>query len=123
MVKSENFIYFFTASGFFIGLMFSILNFSEPEEILFYTLEITLVFYLIIHVAVMNFFDFDRMATFIFDKKDHENIGDYFIQELENREKVMDGLLASIDNMNQHYDKIMKGSTESNESYIKKAAA
>jgi hypothetical protein len=103
--------------------MFSILNFSEPEEILFYTLEITLFFYLIIHVAVMNFFDFDRMATFIFDKKDHENISDYFIQELENREKVMDNLLASIDSMNQHYDKIMKGSTESNESYIKKAAA
>jgi len=45
MVKSENFIYFFTISGFFIGLAFSILNFSEPEEILFYTLEITLVFY------------------------------------------------------------------------------
>ena len=115
MVKSENFIYFFTICGFFIGLMFSILNFSEPEEILFYTLEITLFFYLIIHVAVMNFFDFD--------KKDHENISDYFIQELENREKVMDNLLASIDSMNQHYDKIMKGSTESNESYIKKAAA
>jgi hypothetical protein len=102
--------------------MFSVLNFTEPEEILFYTLEITLVFYLIIHVAVMNFFDFDRLSTFIFDKKDHESIGDYFIQELENREKVMDSLLASIDNMNQHYDKIMKGSMESNESYSKKAA-
>ena len=102
--------------------MFSVLNFSEPEEILFYTLEITLFFYLIIHVAVMNFFDFDRLSTFIFDKKDHENIGDYFIQELENREKVMDSLLASIDNMNQHYDKIMKGSMESNEPYSKKAA-
>ena len=58
----------------------------------------------------------------IFDKKDHENIGDFFIQELENREKVMDSLLASIDNMNQRYDKIMKGSMESNESYSKKAA-
>ncbi|ASC92375.1 hypothetical protein Sdiek2_0337 [Sulfurospirillum diekertiae] len=79
-------------------------------------------FYLIIHVAVMNFFDFDRLSTFIFNKKDHESIGDYFIQELENREKVMDSLLASIDNMNQHYDKIMKGSMESNESYSKKAA-
>jgi hypothetical protein len=99
-----------------------VLNFSEPEEILFYTLEITLVFYLIIHVAVMNFFDFDRLSTFIFDKKDHERIGDYFIQELENREKVMDSLLSSIDNMNQHYDKIMKGSMESNEPYSKKAA-
>ncbi|NCD13491.1 MAG: hypothetical protein EOL93_13185 [Epsilonproteobacteria bacterium] len=122
MVKSENFIYFFTTCGFFIGLMFSILNFSEPEEILFYTLEITLVFYLIIHVAVISFFDFDKIATFIFDKKDHENIGDYFIQELESREKVMDSLLASLDNMNQQYEKFMKGSTDSNESYGQKAA-
>jgi amino acid transporter len=102
--------------------MFSILNFSEPEEILFYTLEITLVFYLIIHVAVISFFDFDKIATFIFDKKDHENIGDYFIQELESREKVMDNLLASLDNMNQQYEKFMKGSTDSNESYGQKAA-
>ncbi|ACZ11332.1 hypothetical protein [Sulfurospirillum deleyianum] len=122
MVKAENFIYFFTICGFFIGLMFSILNFSEAEEILFYTLEITLVFYLIIHVAVINFFDFDKIATFIFNKKEHENIGDYFIQELESREKVMDNLLASLDNMNQQYEKFMKGSMESNESYGQKAA-
>jgi hypothetical protein len=122
MVKSENFIYFFTVCGFFIGLAFSVLNFSEPEEILFYTLEITLVFYLIIHVAIINFFDLERMGTYIFNKKEHENIGDYFIHELENREKVMDNLLNSLENMNQHYEKLMKGSIESNESYIKKAA-
>ena len=123
MIKSENFIYFFTACRFFVGLIFSVLNFTEPEEILFFTLEITLAFYLIIHIAVINFFDFDRLATFIFDKKDHENISDYFIQELEVREKVIDNLLTSIDNMNQHYDKLMKGSMDTNESYTKKAAA
>ena len=123
MIKSENFIYFFTACGFFVGLIFSVLNFTEPEEILFFTLEITLAFYLIIHIAVINFFDFDRLATSIFDKKDHENISDYFIQELEVREKVIDNLLTSIDNTNQHYDKLMKGSMDTNESYTKKAAA
>ena len=122
MVKSDNFIYFFTVCGFFIGLAFSILNFSEPEEMLFYTLEITLTFYLIIHVAIMNFFDFDRLSTYIFNKKDHEEIGDYFIHELEDREKIMDNLLSGIDLMNQQYEKLVKGSTESNESYIKKAA-
>jgi len=122
MVKSDNFIYFFTISGFFIGLAFSILNFSEPEEILFYTLEITLAFYLIIHLAIMNFFDLERMSTFIFNKKEHENISDYFIHELETREKVMENLLGSIETMNHQYEKLMKGSTESNESYVKKAA-
>ena len=122
MVKSENFIYFFTISGFFIGLMFSILNFPEPENILFYTFEITLFFYLIIHIAVMNFFDFNRIGKLIFNKKDHENISEYFIQELDAREKVMESLLVSIDNMNQKYEKIMKGSVEIDESHDKKAA-
>lgn len=122
MVKSENFIYFFTISGFFIGLIFSILNFSQAEEILFYTLEITLVFYLIIHVAVMNFFDLSRIGKTVFNKQDHESISEYFIQELDSREKVMDNLLNSLDTMNQHYEKIMKGSTQSDESYDKQAA-
>ncbi len=122
MVKSENFIYFFTICGFFIGLIFSILNFDEPEQILFYTLEITLVFYLIIHVAVMNFFDFNRIGKTVFNKQDHENIGDYFIQELDAREKVMDTLLGSIEQMNQKYEKIMKGQTNSDESTHKQAA-
>ena len=122
MVKSENFIYFFTISGFFIGLVFSIINFEAPEEILFYTLEITLVFYLIIHVAVMNFFDFSRIGKMVFNKQEHENIGDYFIQELDNREKVMDTLLSSIEQMNQKYEKIMKGQTNTDEPYGKQAA-
>ncbi len=79
MVKSDNFIYFFTVCGFFIGLAFSILNFSEPEEMLFYTLEITLTFYLIIHVAIMNFFDFDRLSTYIFNKKEDRHWRPYIL--------------------------------------------
>ncbi len=122
MVKSENFIYFFTVCGFFVGIIFSIINFLEPEEILFYTLGITLAFYLIIHIAIINFFDFEKIKTFVFNKKDHESIGDYFISELESREKVMDSLLASIDSMNQHYEMLMKGPIQSNDSYNKKAA-
>ena len=122
MVKSENFIYFFTVCGFFIGLVFSILNFHEPEEILFYTLEITLAFYLIIHVAVMNFFDLDRIGKMVLNKQDHESIGEYFIQELDAREKVMDSLLGSLETMNQKYEKLMKGQTQSDESYDKQAA-
>ena len=122
MVKSENFIYFFTVCGFFIGLMFSILNFSEAENILFYTFEITLFFYLTIHIAVMNFFDFNRIGKLVFNKVEHENISEYFIHELDSREKVMESLLVSIDNMNQKYDKMTKGSTQSDEPHNQKAA-
>ncbi|MDD3323667.1 MAG: hypothetical protein PHN38_00890 [Sulfurospirillaceae bacterium] len=114
-MRTENFIYFITICGFFIGLVFSILNFDDPESILFYTLEITLVFYLIIHVAAMNFFDVNYLKKAIFNKQQHEDIGDYFIKELEVRERVMDNLLSSIEKMNKKYETIMKGSIDSDE--------
>ena len=79
-------------------------------------------FYLIIHVAVMNFFDLDRIGKMVFNKQDHESIGEYFIQELDAREKVMDSLLGSLETMNQKYEKLMKGQTQSDESYDKQAA-
>ncbi len=92
MAKSENFISFFTGLGFFVGLTFSIINFSQPEDILFYTLEITLVFYLLIHIVVMGFLDIKPHGKEIFDKQAHEAIGEYFTQELEDKEKVIDYL-------------------------------
>lgn len=87
MVKSENFIYFFTTCGFFIGLMFSILNFSEPEEILFYTLEITLVFYLIIHVAVISFFDLTKLRHLFLIKKIMKTLGIILFKSLRAEKK------------------------------------
>ena len=70
----------------------------------------------------MNFFDLDRIGKMVFNKQDHESIGEYFIQELDAREKVMDSLLGSLETMNQQYEKLMKGPTQSDESYDKQAA-
>ncbi len=122
MAKSENFISFFTGLGFFVGLTFSIINFSQPEDILFYTLEITLVFYLLIHIAVMGFLDIKPHGKEIFDKQAHEAIGEYFTQELEDKEKVIDYLLKSFEQINQNTETRMKGSTHHHESYDKQSA-
>lgn len=109
MIRPENFIYFFTVCGFFIGLIFSVINFIEPENILLYTAEITLFFYLFIHVVIMNFVDIRRFGREIFNKKEYEEVSEYFVSELDVREKKMDSLLLSIEKMNEKYEKLVKG--------------
>lgn len=104
MIRADNFIYFFTVCGFFIGLIFSVINFSLPEDILLYTAEITLFFYLFIHVAVMNFIDAKRFGASLFKKREYEEVSQYFVVELDSREKRMDNLLLEIDRMNRSYE-------------------
>ncbi|WP_458700850.1 hypothetical protein ACKGJI_01790 [Sulfurospirillum sp. 1307] len=108
MISSENFIYFFTVCGFFIGLVFSILNFTQAEDVILYTAEITLFFYLFIHVVVMNFVDIKRFSKALFNKKEYEEISDYFVSELDSREKRMDSLLLEVEKMNQKYEEAIK---------------
>ena len=106
MIRPDNFIYFFTVCGFFIGLIFTILNFSLPEDIILYTADITLFFYLFIHVAIMNFVDIKRFGISLFDKKEYEEVSEYFISELDFREKRMDALLLEVEKMNQKYEEV-----------------
>ncbi|MCK9256646.1 MAG: hypothetical protein M0P02_01080 [Sulfurospirillaceae bacterium] len=94
-MQPENFIYFLTVCGFFIGIMFSVASGYEAFEILLYTLEITLFFYLFAHVAIMNFVDIRQVGKKLFDHKQYEEISSYFIFELQEREKRMDALLRN----------------------------
>lgn len=103
MIRAENFIYFFTVSGFFIGLIFSVMNFSMPENILLYTGGITLFFYLFVHIVVMNFVDARHFGSSLFNKREYEEVSEYFVTELDGREKRMDSLLIDLDNMNKAY--------------------
>lgn len=105
MLQIENFIYFFTVCGFFIGLTFSIVNFSAPSDILLYTGGITLFFYLFIHIVAIYFIDFSRFGKNIFDKKGHEEMSDYFIKELDIRESKLDTMLLDLERMNRRYRK------------------
>ncbi len=103
MLQTENFIYFFTVCGFFIGVVFSVLNFSSAGDILLYSGGITLFFYLFIHVVAINFVDYSRMGKMMFDKKEYEEISDYFIKELDTRENKMDAMLLELDKINKQY--------------------
>jgi len=107
-LKIENFIYFFTICGFFIGLVFSIINFNDPLYILFYTFIITLFFYLLIHLSIASFLDIKNLSKNIFNKSKYEEVSDYFIYELENREKKINSLVNVIENLEIKKDKRAK---------------
>ena len=95
-MRAENFIAFFTVCGFFVGIVFTLLKVSEPIEMLVYTLVITLFFYLIIHIVIMNYIDVKRALTKIFDKQKHEEIADYLISEQNTREKRMENIMLKM---------------------------
>lgn len=95
-MRAENFIAFFTVCGFFIGIFFTLLKVSEPIEMLVYTLVITLFFYLIIHIVIMNYVDVKRTLKKFFDKQRHEEIADYLISELNVREKRMENIMLKV---------------------------
>ena len=122
MISPNNFIYFFTVSGFFIGLIFSIINFTLPENIVLYTAEITLFFYLFIHIVIMNFVDIKRFGVSLFNKKEYEEVSEYFISELDIREKRMDALLLEVERMNIKYEHESKNAHEPKVDENQKAA-
>jgi len=121
-VSPNNFIYFFTVCGFFIGLIFTIINFSMPEDIILYTAEITLFFYLFIHVVIMNFVDIKRFGVSLFNKKEYEEVSEYFVSELDFREKRMDALLLEVEKMNIKYELESKNEKKPEVNAHKKAA-
>jgi len=120
-LRVENFIYFFTICGFFIGLVFSIINFNEPEYILFYTGIITLFFYLLIHVVIANFLDIKTLSKNIFNKEKYEEVSDYFIYEMEVREKKINSLVSVLENI-QSQESANKNKKEKHDNYDKIAA-
>lgn len=55
MIRTENFIYFLTVCGFFIGLIFSIISHEEAIHMVWSTIAITVLFY-IISLAASGYF-------------------------------------------------------------------
>ena len=93
-----------------------------PEDIILYTAEITLFFYLFIHVATMNFVDIKRFGVSLFNKKEYEEVSEYFISELDFREKRMDALLLEVEKMNIKYELESKNEKKPEVNARKKAA-
>ncbi|MCV6608023.1 MAG: hypothetical protein OIF32_07425 [Campylobacterales bacterium] len=63
MVRTENFIYFLTVCGFFIGLIFSILSNIEAIQMVWSTIAITVIFYIISLAASGYFIKVSELKT------------------------------------------------------------
>lgn len=86
----ENFVYFFTVSGFFIGIIFGILKSFDAAGLLTYTFVITTFFYLFSHIIIAMYFRTINAKSTYFPKDLHEKELDLFVVEINKREKLID---------------------------------
>ncbi len=88
----ENFVYFFTVQGFFVGIIFGILKSFDAEGLLLYTFLITLFFYLFSHIIIAFYFRTMVAKSYYFPKDNHEKELDLFVKEINKREKLIDSV-------------------------------
>ena len=86
----ENFVYFFTVQGFFVGIVFGILKSLDAEGLLLYTFFITTFFYLFSHIIIAFYYQTTMAKTYFFPKEIHEKDLDVFVYEINQREKLID---------------------------------
>ena len=102
---SENFVYFFTVWGFFVGLIFSILKSFNAEGLLTYTLSITAFFYLFSHLIIAFYYKTMSVKTYLFPKDVHEKNLDMYVTEIKKKEAIIDNaisLTTSLMDLNSH---------------------
>jgi len=96
---AENFVYFFTVQGFFVGIVFGVLKSFDAEGLFLYTFFITTFFYLFSHIVVALYFKTITVKAHYFPKETHEKDLDYFIKEINKREKIVDAATQMTDMM------------------------
>jgi hypothetical protein len=93
----ENFVYFFTVQGFFIGIVFGILKSLDAEGLLIYTFFITTFFYLFSHVIIAFYYKTTVVKSYMFPRDYHEADLDLFVSEINKREKLIDSAVKITD--------------------------
>ena len=91
---SENFIYFFTVWGFFVGVIFGILKSFDALGLLEYTLIITAFFYLFGHLVIGFYYKTMTIKTYRFPKEMHEAELDMFVHEIKKREQIIENAVS-----------------------------
>lgn len=98
---SENFIYFFTVQGFFIGIIFGLLKSFDAFGLLSYTLVITAFFYLFGHIVIGFYYRTMNVKSYYFPKELHEKELDMFVHEIKKREQLIDRAVSMRDSLSE----------------------
>lgn len=93
----ENFVYFFTVQGFFVGIIFGILKSFDAEGLFVYTFFITIFFYLFSHIIIAFYYRTITAKSYSFPKELHEKELDLFVKEINKREKLVDSACKMTD--------------------------
>ena len=93
----ENFVYFFTVQGFFVGIIFGVLKSFDAYGLLTYTFFITTFFYLFSHIIIALYFKTIASKAYMFPKDIHEKELDRFVDEINKREKLIDSAIKITD--------------------------
>lgn len=93
----ENFVYFFTVQGFFVGIVFGILKSFDAEGLFVYTFFITAFFYLFSHIIVAFYYRTAVGKIYYFPRESHEKQLDLFVVEINKREKLIDSAIKITD--------------------------
>jgi uncharacterized membrane protein SpoIIM required for sporulation len=102
MFKSENFIYFLSVSGFFIGLIFATIQELEPFEFLWAVIIIFTIFYMIAVASTGFFIKYLGVKNiFYLDKENLEKTIDMQIDELDKKEEIIREAFYFIRNLEQ----------------------
>ena len=86
----ENYVYFFTVQGFFIGIIIGILKSFDATGLLMYTFFITAFFYLFSHIIIAMYFKTIALKGQYFPKDVYERHLDIFVNEINLREQLID---------------------------------
>lgn len=86
----ENFVYFFTVQGFFVGVIFGILKSFDADSLFIYTFFITAFFYLFSHIIIALYYKTITSKTHFFSRNDHEIELDFYAGEINKRDHIVD---------------------------------
>lgn len=93
----ENYVYFFTVQGFFIGIIFGILKSFDASSLFIYTSLITIFFYLFSHVIIALYYTTLTARSYEFPRDRHESDLDIFVKEINKRERLIDSAIKITD--------------------------
>ncbi len=93
----ENFVYFFTVQGFFVGIIFGVLKSFDASGLFLYTFFITVFFYLFSHIIIALYYQTLTARSYKFPRDEHERELDYYVKEINKREKLIDSAIKITD--------------------------
>lgn len=93
----ENFVYFFTVQGFFVGVIFGVLKSMDASGLFVYTFLITTFFYLFSHIIIAMYYRTLTARSYQFPRDSHERQLDVFVKEINKRERLIDSAIKITD--------------------------